>query len=73
MTVAVDHAKARAEIQPLTDALVNIVTELALLTPTQRTTVLRMVNAAYAVPEPSTSWGSGGQISGQLGQIKYGL
>jgi hypothetical protein len=67
----VDHAKARAEIQPLTDALVNIVTELALLTPVQRSTVLRMINAAYAVPEPSTSpldlFRGGGQISGGLG------
>lgn len=56
MSEPVDHAKARAEIQPLTGALVNIVTELALLSPVQRSTVLRMLNAAYAVPEPSTGF-----------------
>jgi hypothetical protein len=73
VTEPVDHAKARAEIAPLTDALVNIVTEMALLTPVQRSTVLRMINAAYAVPEPSTGKISGGLLSAQQQSVLDGI
>lgn len=42
-----DHAKIRAEVAPLTDALTNCITELELIPLEQRRRVMRALNALF--------------------------
>lgn len=75
MSEPVDHAKVRAEIQPLTDALTNCVTELELLSPSHRARVMQALKALFPEQQAAMTLGGIDWQSGQARQLdilKYG-